>query len=179
MQMSSKESTSENGCHIASKPHTLKLNKIKKIESFQKLWAECKLVSILILWARWPARHVYRPAVWWGRQEGVREHSETVKKTNKTNNFLYLRIKHLFTSFVLNVLGRFFLFFINLDPFQFFHHMFAYRMCVFLLNSPYFLFCFTSIVLRILLFYKYFSPSFSFQTFKVGCRSRIDENINI
>lgn len=87
MQMSSKESTSENGCHIASKPHTLKLNKIKKIESFQKLWAECKLVSILILWARWPARHVYRPAVWWGRQEGVREHSETVKKQKQNKQF--------------------------------------------------------------------------------------------
>lgn len=117
MQMSSKESTSENGCHIASKPHTLKLNKIKKIESFQKLWAECKLVSILILWARWPARHVYRPAVWWGRQEGVREHSETVKKQKKkTNNFLYLRIKHLFTSFVLNVLGRFFSFLYKSGP---------------------------------------------------------------
>lgn len=44
--------TIEKGCHIASKPHTLKLNKIRKIESFLKLWAECKLVSILILWGR-------------------------------------------------------------------------------------------------------------------------------
>lgn len=49
MQMPSKGRPIEKGCLWGSKRHTLKLNKIRKIESFQKLWAECKLVSVLIL----------------------------------------------------------------------------------------------------------------------------------
>lgn len=56
--------TIEKGCYIASKPHTLKLNKIRKIESFRKLWAECKLVNILMLWGRWPTQPVYKHTVW-------------------------------------------------------------------------------------------------------------------
>lgn len=49
MQMSSKGRPIEKGCLWGSKRRTPKLNKISKIESFQKLWAECWLVSILIL----------------------------------------------------------------------------------------------------------------------------------
>lgn len=55
------------------KAHTLKPNKIRKIESFQKLWAECsKLVSILILRARWPAQRVYKQTVRRTNESGER-----------------------------------------------------------------------------------------------------------